>query len=76
VRGLKLPERVLKSLVGISSSVYEDIKRGFEELAAITKRTEDVAMNLDKLLAAGEGGNPHVLRPSQKHTFLSRAGKV
>lgn len=51
--GLKLPSRVSEALQGISGDNVDAVVRGFEQLASATKRTEDVALNLDKLLAAG-----------------------
>lgn len=63
--GLKLPARLDASLRGILSNAFAETKRGFEELAAITKRTDDVAMNLDRLLDCGRGsgsGDQHLCR--------------
>eukprot|EP00983_Pelagomonas_calceolata_P027192 854689-Pelagomonas_calceolata.AAC.14 len=53
LNSLKLPPKIADALKGISSDVFDECVRGFEQLASATKRTEDVAMNLDKLLAAG-----------------------
>ena len=44
---------VVAALKLITESDFDGVLKGLEQLASSTKRTEDVAMNLDKLLAAG-----------------------
>lgn len=45
--------RVYAAVQNIASTEFEDIHRGFEQLASITKRSDDVLEGLEALLRSG-----------------------